>query len=421
MTLSRQQIEETALLPCPFCGGRMQRRDALWPSEGDTDAIIHAEPTDCPIEGAFSIGTADDCVSVAAAWNRRAPLVLQALDAGQPVAPAGWKLVPIEPTDEMVQAGEDELNTHLGAGSVIARDPLFCYRAMLAASPSVPADKAEPVASERGPETEAELKRDGHFLVLDWWRLGLHLTARIYEPQFMPTSAALADVLALAVEMRPSLAEPAASPSVPADKGEPTDADTIAHLVNEREPASSPEAMAVLDKLRAAMKPRQNTVVLSKRTAEDLTDALLDTAIRAEAAESHASKAEAEAAELTRKLHHAINAKLTAEEELAEANELLGRAAVNMPERMRTAGKLPENIAAIRAEAATLREALERSVLALDDWVSTHAPEECSEVRVANARSRIGPIGTLAYIAAVQEQNREALARARTQQHGAKE
>jgi hypothetical protein len=72
------------------------------------------------------------------------------------------------------------------------------------------------------------------------------------------------------------------------------------------------------------------------------------------------------------------------------------------------------------AEAATLREALERSVLALDDWVSTHAPEECSEVRVANARSRIGPLGTLAYIASVQEQNREALS-ARTQQHGAKE
>jgi hypothetical protein len=80
-------------------------------------------------------------------------------------------------------------------------------------------DAGQPVAAERGPETEAELKRDGHFLVLDWWRHGLHLTARIYEPQFMPTSAALADVLALAIEMRPSLAEP--SPSVPADKAEP--------------------------------------------------------------------------------------------------------------------------------------------------------------------------------------------------------
>lgn len=29
------------LKPCPFCGGKMQLRQALWPSDGDTDAIIH--------------------------------------------------------------------------------------------------------------------------------------------------------------------------------------------------------------------------------------------------------------------------------------------------------------------------------------------------------------------------------------------
>jgi hypothetical protein len=61
------------LLPCPFCGGAMQPRDALWPSEGDVDGIIHANPTDCPLPE-FSLHVADNCVSVTAAWNKRAAL-----------------------------------------------------------------------------------------------------------------------------------------------------------------------------------------------------------------------------------------------------------------------------------------------------------------------------------------------------------
>lgn len=59
------------LKPCPFCGDTMQPRHALWPSEGDSDGIIHTHPTECPADG-FSIGTADEGESVAAAWNRRA-------------------------------------------------------------------------------------------------------------------------------------------------------------------------------------------------------------------------------------------------------------------------------------------------------------------------------------------------------------
>lgn len=49
----------------------MQPRDALWPSEGDTDGIIHARPTDCPMPE-FSVHIADNGVSVAEAWNKRA-------------------------------------------------------------------------------------------------------------------------------------------------------------------------------------------------------------------------------------------------------------------------------------------------------------------------------------------------------------
>lgn len=63
--------EALSLAPCPFCGGAMQFRKALWPSDGNTDAIIHAEPTECGMP-AFDIGSTDE--GVIAAWNRRALL-----------------------------------------------------------------------------------------------------------------------------------------------------------------------------------------------------------------------------------------------------------------------------------------------------------------------------------------------------------
>jgi len=56
------------LKACPLCGGRMMFRKALWPSDGCTDAVIHAEPTDCGMV-VFDTGTTDE--SVIAAWNTR--------------------------------------------------------------------------------------------------------------------------------------------------------------------------------------------------------------------------------------------------------------------------------------------------------------------------------------------------------------
>lgn len=60
---------EPELLPCPFCDGEVQPRDALWPSDGDSDAVIHASPSVCPLL-VFSNDTADKSVYVL--WNRRA-------------------------------------------------------------------------------------------------------------------------------------------------------------------------------------------------------------------------------------------------------------------------------------------------------------------------------------------------------------
>ena len=50
-------------------------RGALWPAEGDRDAVIHAGPTDCPLYD-FANDTFDG--SIVEVWNRRAALSDQA-------------------------------------------------------------------------------------------------------------------------------------------------------------------------------------------------------------------------------------------------------------------------------------------------------------------------------------------------------
>jgi hypothetical protein len=56
-----------------------------------------------------------------------------------------------------------------------------------------------------------------------------------------------------------------------------------------------------------------------------------------------------------------------------------------------------------------LREALERSVVALDDWTHTYAPELCNPVAVKDAWGRINERGTLYYIAEIQQANADVL------------
>lgn len=67
-------------------------------------------------------------------------------------------------------------------------------------------------------------------------------------------------------------------------------------------------------------------------------------------------------------------------------------------------------ITAAEARIAVLEAALTRSRIALDDWLNTYAADLCAPDRVKEAWDRIGlEGGTLAYIAFVQEQNRDAL------------
>lgn len=79
------------LKPCPFCQGEMMERWALWPSDGDSDAIIHDQPTNCPMSG-FSNGTADK--SIVERWNRRAD---------------GWKP---KVTDAAIEAAANVFSAH---------------------------------------------------------------------------------------------------------------------------------------------------------------------------------------------------------------------------------------------------------------------------------------------------------------------
>lgn len=90
----------------------------------------------------------------AAAWNRRA--LSECISSGQPVVaeeggewpvPAGWKLVPIEPTAEMSQAGARAIAGYLKKTDegCYATDTaeMFMWDAMLAAAPPPPRSKLE--------------------------------------------------------------------------------------------------------------------------------------------------------------------------------------------------------------------------------------------------------------------------------------
>jgi len=68
----------------------------------------------------------------------------------------------------------------------------------------------------------------------------------------------------------------------------------------------------------------------------------------------------------------------------------------------------------VERENVRLREALECSVTALDDWLHVYAHDLCGETHVEESRARIGRFGTLGYIADVQFRNRAALAQKET-------
>lgn len=65
------EVRARELLECPRCGGPAQFRKALWPSDGNTDAVLHRVGEGCPLDH-YSIGSTDE--GVIADWNALAAL-----------------------------------------------------------------------------------------------------------------------------------------------------------------------------------------------------------------------------------------------------------------------------------------------------------------------------------------------------------
>jgi len=127
MTAMTDEKRVSELLPCPFCGGKASvrhERDLYL----DRYQRHFVKCGSCGASGSEKIANEDDAYgaiqSVLAGWNRRSQ------------EPDGWQLVPVEPTLIMQQAGLRQLQDNLGESAVIIRDPLLCYRVMIAAAPS---------------------------------------------------------------------------------------------------------------------------------------------------------------------------------------------------------------------------------------------------------------------------------------------
>lgn len=213
---------------CPFCGAEAEICESL----GHVGKEYVAECTECDALIPFCVSDAE----AIAAWNRRAPVerkpievltdaqlwgiaykkgMVDGMRQVKRQAPEGWKLVPIEPTEEMIRAGclsqrvgpnttyeEWWENTSTGVSNRIRKIMRDDYCAMIAAAPS--ADRqAEAKAGWMPIETAP---KDGNLMLLaaefdgpgDWrikvggyWQGEWHVFGASWGPtHWMPLPAA---------------------------------------------------------------------------------------------------------------------------------------------------------------------------------------------------------------------------------------
>jgi hypothetical protein len=144
--MSNQSPTE-ALLPCPFCGGK-----ALL-TEKKHYSLVNCGNIHCDMDSGCKAQMTQDAI---AAWNKRAPVT-------HPQQPAGWKLVPVEPTPEMEEAFHsgflNELHKPQKKRTMTAE--AAGMRAMLAAAPVHPAEQQE---GGDAPPTADDLLAELHLL-----------------------------------------------------------------------------------------------------------------------------------------------------------------------------------------------------------------------------------------------------------------
>ncbi|MCK7031722.1 hypothetical protein [Enterobacter kobei] len=75
-------------------------------------------------------GRQEPRIGYGAGWNGYRAAMLQGAAGNSPVIPDGWKLVPIDPTKDMLRAGQSVVGFWLNT--------VHCYSKMLAAAPAAP-------------------------------------------------------------------------------------------------------------------------------------------------------------------------------------------------------------------------------------------------------------------------------------------
>lgn len=102
----------------------------------------------------------------AVGWNAYRAAMLQSFGNSEqlnsPVIPDGWKLVPIDPTKDMLRAGQSVVGFWLNT--------VHCYSKMLAAAPAAPQQEAE----NRIQIGKSEAKEE--------WDMGARLTKHRFKP-----------------------------------------------------------------------------------------------------------------------------------------------------------------------------------------------------------------------------------------------
>ncbi len=109
---------------------------------------------------------------------------------------------------------------------------------------------------------------------------------------------------------------------------------------------------------------------------------------------------------------HVVNITFTLNEREIIISALTQNTAARLSELSRTEAErdaLAIRVADMERREERMREALERSVVAIDDWLHSYAPAFCDPKRVEEAKARVASVGTLYYIGIVQRDNRAAL------------
>ena len=124
----------------------------VWPASRAEmgDVLLYRSATPAPVSVPAAMEMDDDFDSAfehgkAVGWNACRAAMLQSFGNSEqlnsPVIPDGWKLVPIDPTKDMLRAGQSVVGFWLNT--------VHCYSKMLAAAPAAPKQEVK-LALEHG-------------------------------------------------------------------------------------------------------------------------------------------------------------------------------------------------------------------------------------------------------------------------------